>query len=178
MSVVRAEIRVLLDFSKRRGEVSMGWFDEQIKQRRKNDEDIFSDAFADIADAVLGTKRSSSNDGNDEREIGAIWKILEYYKVKPQQLPSSVKTLNDRLEYLLRPNGIMQRNIDLESGWYKDSIGAVLGKRKDDGSAVAFIPKGISGYGKRGTFRRGGNLLLQALSSWKTDTALTDALYR
>ena len=146
MSVVRAEIRVLLDFSKRRGEVSMGWFDEQIKQRRKNDEDIFSDAFADIADAVLGTKRSSSNDGNDEREIGAIWKILEYYKVKPQQLPSSVKTLNDRLEYLLRPNGIMQRNIDLESGWYKDSIGAVLGKRKDDGSAVAFIPKGISGY--------------------------------
>ena len=146
MSVVRAEIRVLLDFSKRRGEVSMGWFDEQIKQRRKNDEDIFSDAFADIADAVLGTKRSSSNDGNDEREIGAIWKILEYYKVKPQQLPSSVKTLNDRLEYLLRPNGIMQRNINLESGWYKDSIGAVLGKRKDDGSAVAFIPKGISGY--------------------------------
>ena len=146
MSVVRTEIRVLLDFSKRRGEVSMGWFDEQIKQRRKNDEDIFSDAFADIADAVLGTKRSSSNDGNDEREIGAIWKILEYYKVKPQQLPSSVKTLNDRLEYLLRPNGIMQRNIDLESGWYKDSIGAVLGKRKDDGSAVAFIPKGISGY--------------------------------
>ena len=146
MSVVRAEIRVLLDFSKRRGEVSMGWFDEQIKQRRKNDEDIFSDAFADIADAVLGTKRSSSNDGNDEREIGAIWKILEYYKVKPQQLPSSVKTLNDRLEYLLRPNGIMQRNIDLESGWYKDSIGAVLGKRKDDGSAVAFIPKGFSGY--------------------------------
>ena len=146
MSVVRAEIRVLLDISKRRGEVSMGWFDEQIKQRRKNDEDIFSDAFADIADAVLGTKRSSSNDGNDEREIGAIWKILEYYKVKPQQLPSSVKTLNDRLEYLLRPNGIMQRNINLESGWYKDSIGAVLGKRKDDGSAVAFIPKGISGY--------------------------------
>lgn len=146
MSVVRAEIRVLLDFSKRRGEVSMGWFDEQIKQRRKNDEDIFSDAFADIAEAVLGAKRSSSNDGNDEREIGAIWKILEYYKVKPQQLPSSVKTLNDRLEYLLRPNGIMRRNIDLESGWYKDSIGAVLGKRKDDGSAVAFIPKGISGY--------------------------------
>ena len=144
--MVRAEIRVLLDLSKRRGEVSMGWFDEQIKQRRKNDEDIFSDAFADIADAVLGTKRSSSNDGNDEREIGAIWKILEYYKVKPQQLPSSVKTLNDRLEYLLRPNGIMQRNINLESGWYKDSIGAVLGKRKDDGSAVAFIPKGISGY--------------------------------
>ena len=124
----------------------MGWFDEQIKQRRKNDEDIFSEAFANIADAVLGTKRSASNDGNDERELGAIWKILEYYKVKPRQIPDSVNTLNDRLEYLLRPNGIMRRNINLEKGWYKDSIGAVLGTRKDDGSTVAFIPKGISGY--------------------------------
>ena len=75
----------------------MGWFDEQIKQRRKNDEEIFSEAFVDIADAVLGTKRSTINDGNDERELDAIWKILEYYKVKPRQLPNSVKMLNDRL---------------------------------------------------------------------------------
>ena len=124
----------------------MGWFDEQIKQRRKNDEDTFSRAFVDIADAVLGSKRSVSNDENDERELGAIAKILEYYRVKPRQVPYSAKTLNDRLEYLLRPNGIMRRNINLEKGWYKDSIGAVLGTRKDDGSTVAFIPRGISGY--------------------------------
>jgi NHLM bacteriocin system ABC transporter ATP-binding protein len=124
----------------------MGWFDEQIKQRRKNDEDVFSDAFADIADAILGTGRRTSTRENDERELGAIREILKYYKVKPQTVPDSVKTLNDRLEYLLRPNGIMRRNINLEKGWYKDCIGAVLGTRKDDGSTVAFIPKGISGY--------------------------------
>ena len=63
----------------------MGWFDEQIKLRRKNDEEIFSEAFVDIADAVLGTKRSPSNDGNGEREIDAIWEILKYYKVKPMR---------------------------------------------------------------------------------------------
>ena len=124
----------------------MGWFDEQIKQKRKNDEDVFSEAFMDIADAVLGTKRSASNEGDDERELGAIRQILKYYKVKPRQIPDSVKTLNDRLEYLLRPNGIMRRNVNLEKGWYKDSIGAVLGTRKDDGSTVAFIPKGMAGY--------------------------------
>ena len=33
-------------------------------------------------------------------------------------------------------------NINLEKGWYKDAIGAILGTRKDDGSIVAFIPKG------------------------------------
>ena len=124
----------------------MGWFDEQIKQRRKNDEEIFSEAFVDIADAILGTNKRFSDDGNDEREFGAISEILKYYKVKPRQIPDSAKTLSDRLEYLLRPNGIMQRSINLEKGWYKDGIGAVLGTRKDDGSTVAFIPKGISGY--------------------------------
>ena len=124
----------------------MGWFDEQIKQRRKHDEDVFSEAFVDIADAVFGSKRSHAGDGNDERELGAICEILKYYKVKPRQIPDSVKNLNDRLEYLLRPNGIMRRNIHLEKGWYKDAIGAVLGTRKDDGSTVAFIPKGMSGY--------------------------------
>ena len=67
----------------------MGWFDEQIKQRRKHDENVFSEAFADIADAVLGT-RSPLHNGDDERELGAIWEILKYYKIKPRQIPDSV----------------------------------------------------------------------------------------
>ena len=124
----------------------MSWFEEQIKFRKKNDDEVFSDAFVEIADAVLGTRRSAANDGDDERELGAIYEILRYYKVKPRPIPDLVNTLNDRLEYLLHPNGIMRRNINLEKGWYKDSIGAVLGTRKDDGSTVAFIPRGIAGY--------------------------------
>ena len=67
----------------------MGWFDEQIKQRRKHDEDVFSEAFVDIADAILGEKRRALHNTNDERELGAIWEILKYYKVKPQQIPDS-----------------------------------------------------------------------------------------
>ena len=124
----------------------MGWFDEQIKLRRKNDDEVFSDAFVEIADAVLGSRGGASPDGIDERELGAIYEILKFYKVKPRAIPDTVKTLHDRLEYLLHPNGIMRRNINLEKGWYKDAIGAVLGTRKDDGSTVAFIPRGIAGY--------------------------------
>ena len=124
----------------------MGWFDEQIKQRKKNDEDMFSEAFVGIADAVLGSKMSAAFSTDEAKAQGAIDEILKYYHVKPREVPDSVKGLNDRLEYLLRPNGIMRRNVNLEKGWYKDSIGAVLGTRKDDGSVVAFIPKGLSGY--------------------------------
>ena len=124
----------------------MGWFDEQIKQRKKNDEDLFSEAFVGIADAVLGSKMSAAFTNDEAKAQGAIEEILGYYHVKPREVPDSVKGLNDRLEYLLRPNGIMRRNVNLEKGWYKDAIGAVLGTRKDDGSVVAFIPKGLSGY--------------------------------
>lgn len=124
----------------------MGWFDEQIKQRKKTDEELFSDAFAGIANAVRGSRIMTAYENDESRAQEAITEILGYYHIKPKDVPDSVKGLNDRLEYLLRPNGIMHRTIILEKGWYKDGIGAVLGTRKDDGSVVAFLPKGLSGY--------------------------------
>ena len=124
----------------------MGWFDEQIRLRKKNDDSVFEEAFVGMADAVLGSKMSSAFTSDEAKAQGAIEEILKFYNVKQREVPDSVKGLNDRLEYLLRPHGIMRRNINLEKGWYKDSIGAVLGTRKDDGSIVAFIPKGLSGY--------------------------------
>jgi len=124
----------------------MGWFDEQIKLRKKNDDAILEESFVGMADAVLGTKMSEAFKSDTEKADSAIDYILRYYKIKPVEVPDNFRNLNDRLEYLLRPNGIMRRNITLEKGWYKDSIGAILGTRKDDGSVVAFIPKGFAGY--------------------------------
>ncbi len=124
----------------------MGWFDEQIRQRKQNDDEIFSEAFISITDAVLGTKMAAAYVSDESKADDAIGEILKYYKVKPRQVPDSVKGLNDRLEYLLRPHGIMRRNVNLDKGWYKDGIGAVLGTRKDNGSVVAFLPKGLTGY--------------------------------
>lgn len=54
--------------------------------------------------------------------------------------------MNERLEYLMRPYGIMRRTVVLSDGWYKDAIGAMLGTLKEDGRIVALIPVGISGY--------------------------------
>ena len=124
----------------------MGWFDEQIKQRKQSDDQLFEEAFVRIADAVLGTKMSSAYASDEAKASGEIGKILQYYKIKPREVPDTVKGLDDRLEYLLRPHGIMRRNVQLEKGWYRDAIGAMLGRRKDDGSVVALIPKGLTGY--------------------------------
>lgn len=124
----------------------MGWFDEQIKQRKQSDNEIFQESFLSMTDAVLGSKTAASIGSDEAKADDAIHAILRYYGVKPQEIPPSVKGLDERLEYLLRPHGIMRRNVNLEKGWYKNAVGAMLGRHTDDGSAVALIPKGLSGY--------------------------------
>ena len=124
----------------------MGWFDEQIKQRKQNDDAVFSEAFAGIADAVLGSRMSAAFSSDEARAQSAIDEILKFYHLKPREVPDSVKGLNDTLEYLLRPHGIMRRMVELEDNWFTDAVGAMLGTRKDDGSVVAFIPRGLKGY--------------------------------
>lgn len=124
----------------------MGWFDEQIRQRKKNDDDVFADSFIHIAGAVVGRKVSAAL--NDERQItkNAIDDILKYYHVKTKEIPENIKDMNEQLEFLMRPHGIMHRTVKLSEGWYKDAIGAMLGLKKSDGSVVALIPTGTSGY--------------------------------
>ena len=124
----------------------MGWFDEQIKQRKQSDDQLFEEAFVRVADAVLGTKMSAAYLSDEHKASGEIGEILKYYRIKPREVPDAVKGLDDRLEYLLRPHGIMRRNVNLPKGWYRDAIGALLARRKDDGTVVALIPRGLTGY--------------------------------
>ncbi len=124
----------------------MGWFDEQIKQRKENDENIFSDSFVNIAGAVMGSKISAALNDNTQITKNAIDEILKYYHVKSREIPENIKDMNEQLEYLMRPYGIMRRTVHLEKGWYKDAIGAMLATKKDGGEVVALIPTGLSGY--------------------------------
>lgn len=124
----------------------MGWFDEQIKQRKQNDNDVFADSFVNIAGAVMGSRVSAAL--NDERQIAknAFDEILKFYHLKTREIPDSIKDRNEQLEFLLRPHGIMRRTVTLSRGWYKDATGAMLGVRKADGAVVTLIPTGLSGY--------------------------------
>ena len=124
----------------------MGWFDEQIKQRKQNDQDVFADAFINIAGAVMGSRLSTAL--NDERQQmkNAFDEILRFYHINTKEIPDNITDRNEQLEYLLRPHGIMRRTVTLSKGWYKDAIGAMLGIRKSDGMVVALIPTGFSGY--------------------------------
>ncbi len=122
----------------------MGWFDEQIRERRRRDQQAFEEGVESIAGAVLG--RRGAPGGGSRQAQSAMDEILRYYHAKSRELPDSVKDLNEQLEFLLRPYGIMRRTVNLEKGWYKDAVGAMLARRKSDGALAAMIPTGLSGY--------------------------------
>lgn len=123
----------------------MGWFDEQIRQRIENDDEMLADAFARMANLVSSEKIISSFAGNRQIAEEAIGDILKYYHVKAQEIPDQMKDINEVLEFLLRPSGIMRRTVRLSEGWYKDAVGAMLGSKKD-GSIVAILPGRMYGY--------------------------------
>ena len=124
----------------------MGWFDEQIRQRKLHDQNTFENAFLEISDAVTGARISEALADHKTRAKSAIDEILKFYHAKTQDVPETIQDLNEQLEYLTRPYGIMRRSVRLEKGWYRDAFGAMLGVRKSDGSVVALIPGNLSGY--------------------------------
>ena len=124
----------------------MGWFDEQIRDRKRNDDEAFAEAFANMASAITGRKIDTLLNNDRVVTKDAIDEILRYYHVKSREVPDGIGDVNEQLEYLMRPYGIMRRTVKLEDGWYRDAIGAMLGVLRESGRVVALIPTGLSGY--------------------------------
>ena len=124
----------------------MGWFDEQIRQRKLSDQEIFEDSIFRMASVVLGRREAGAL--KDARIVtkAAIDEILKYYHCKSIEIPDNVKDPDEQLDYCLRPYGLMRRSVRLEEGWYKDAYGPMLAFRREDGMPVALIPKSFLGY--------------------------------
>ena len=95
----------------------MGWFDNQIKTRREADQQLLDDSFVRVAGVVMGQRRAEAF--GDDRIVtkNAIDEILKYYHYRTLDLPDSIKSPDDQLDYCLRPHGIMRRSIKLTEGW-------------------------------------------------------------
>ena len=124
----------------------MGWFTEQIRQRTENDQNVLEDSFFRMASVVMD--KWDANRLEDERLIAkeAIDDILKFYHQKPVEIPDTIRDVNDQLEYVLRPTGLMNREVELEEGWQNDAYGPMLGYLKEAGTAVALLPGTIYGY--------------------------------
>ena len=125
----------------------MSWFEEQLRYREESDSTVFSNAVDSIADAVMGSRLRNAL---SEKEIAgsAIEEILKYYHFREKEkdnLPQ-FQTVDEQVEYRMRPFGIKNRKVILDKGWYRVAVGPMLGTLAESGTAVALIPGKVSGY--------------------------------
>lgn len=126
----------------------MGWFDEQIRLRVRNDQDGFSRVLVKMAQTVGGKPLADGADPGEDPLGGAIGGILRYYRAEPgpsgEQGVQESADIQKVLENALRPSGMMHRSVMLKGKWYKESVGALLGEK--DGTPVALIPGAFGAY--------------------------------
>ena len=124
----------------------MGWFNDQIRDRMKSDQELLEDSFFRMASVVLD--KWSSERLSDEITIAreALDQILKYYHEKPPEVPSEIKGIDKQMEYVLRPSGLMVREVTLEENWHGNAFGPMLGYLKESGTAVALLPGSLFGY--------------------------------
>ena len=124
----------------------MSWFDEQIKTRIKNDQEGLESSFIQLSSVVMGKAvLNTSLKSEREKAKNAIEDILSFYHVPKAEVPASMTEVEDILEFLLRPSGVMRRKVTLTGDWYTNGIGALLAQNAD-GDMIALIPDGLSGY--------------------------------
>ena len=124
----------------------MGWFEEQIAQRKMADQKTMDDSLLQVASAVLGKRQASRLNDKHTYTKEAVDEILKYYRCKPVSIPEEITEPDDQLEYCLRPHGIMRRRIRLQQGWYRDAMGPMMAFLKDTDTPVALIPGSFYGY--------------------------------
>ena len=124
----------------------MGWFGNQIEERREADQQLLEESFVRVAGVVLGDRTAERITSDRVITKNAIDEIVKYYHCKPVEIPETLTGADEQLDYCLRPHGIMKRSVELTEGWYKDAYGPMLAFLKDSGLPVALLPGGLSGY--------------------------------
>ncbi|MBQ9001308.1 MAG: ATP-binding cassette domain-containing protein [Eggerthellaceae bacterium] len=124
----------------------MGWIQSQIETRKKLDEHLHERAYAKLAASVTDARSAPMFHVSDlERADGAARIALRYCGAEPGPVPEGIDDVDEHLDYLLAPSGVMRRRVRLDAGWHRRAFGAMLA-RLDDGTPVALVPSGLSGY--------------------------------
>ncbi len=125
----------------------MSLFSEQIEKRRRQDKAKMEDAYARLAASVMDSTRAPRFTLDDATAADdAVSSILAFYGQEPIEVPDDITNPLERIEHTLRPTGIMKRPVRLEGAWWRNAVGAYLGKLKS-GQVVAIVPLRTRGYG-------------------------------
>ena len=117
----------------------MGWFSDQIKQRKENNQKAFENSFMDLA----GLNDSEAKINRDNFIVSQLTKYFDYPDIN---LPQGLNTLEEKVEYTMKVTGILARKIELTGTWSIENRDPLLVFTKNNKIPILMIPKGSSGY--------------------------------
>ena len=116
----------------------MGWFDSQIRERISNNKQQLQKAYWNLASVVMKETNETFADTRSTGNQNALTQICRYFHLEVNTVPDNIVDLEEQMEYLFRPSGIMRRRIKLAGEWWKDCYGPILAERKD-GQMIALL---------------------------------------
>ena len=122
----------------------MGWFNDQINYRIEHEQEMLQGSYQNIMKSVLGYRLGQI--GPDTSGNDAVSRLLKYFSIKEIPVPEKIKTMEDRLDYLLSSSGVQYRTVDLEKGWYKDAIGPMIAVYGEKMQYITVLPGQAGGY--------------------------------
>ena len=124
--------------------MQLGWFDEQIRQRKRMDDELFRDSYDNIAHRVLGEPVKRKDLKTNIKN--AIDEIFYYYNYPRIEVPHGISEPLDQIEYAANSVGMMKANIKLEGKWFTDCFGPIICFFKEDNMPIALFPQGFGKY--------------------------------
>ena len=125
---------------------NMGIFEEQLLERLKRDDAELSHSIDDVIDSLRGKSRYHADGTSMENLRHELELICQFYKVDIPSEFHDTKDVNEFIDYMTHPSGIMHRRVMLEGSWWKDCDGALLAVTKDKGEFCALLPRKTGGY--------------------------------
>ena len=125
---------------------NMGIFEEQLRERLKRDDAELSHSIDDVIDSLRGKSRYHADGTSMENLRHELELICQFYKVDIPSEFHDTKDVNEFIDYMKHPSGIMHRRVMLEGNWWKDCDGALLAVTKDKGEFCALLPRKTGGY--------------------------------
>ncbi len=116
----------------------MGWFDEQIRQRQKSDQEVFENSIYNVMSSINSKYGETMEDMRFVAQK-AIEEIIKYFGFRPKE------TIDD-LKEAVKVYGIMYRKVELKGKWHKDAYGPMLAYIGEDKKPVALLPQKRGGY--------------------------------
>lgn len=112
-------------------------FKEQIDKREELEQKGLQEA---IDSLIEGAGLQTRNKQKVHSDGHAVRDILDALGVKDYQLEEDeFSTPEEQLERILMPQGIMHRRIQLKGTWWRETVGPLLGRDKED-RLVALLP--------------------------------------